>query len=65
LQIFNSKLLLGFTTIFTLLPVFSLIFDEDVDVKTALQYPPLYKSIQKGRELNVKTFLGWIFRAVY
>ena len=54
LQMFNSKLLLGYTTIFTMFPIFAMIFDEDVDVKfvkiksfflggTALKYPPLYK----------------------
>lgn len=45
LQIFNSKLLLGFSTIFTMFPVFCLIFDKDVDEETAANYPPLYKSL--------------------
>ena len=44
-NIFNSKLTLGYSTIFTLLPVFTLIFDQDVDVNTALKYPPLYKTL--------------------
>jgi phospholipid-translocating ATPase len=31
-SIFNSMLLLGYATVFTMFPVFALIFDEDVDV---------------------------------
>jgi phospholipid-translocating ATPase len=33
MSIYNGVLLLGYSTIFTMFPVFSLIFDEDVDVK--------------------------------
>lgn len=32
MSIYNGVLLLGYSTIFTMFPVFSLIFDEDVDV---------------------------------
>ena len=46
-------------------PVFSIIFDEDVEVKIALQYPQLYQSLQKGRNLNAKTFLTWVWKATY
>lgn len=30
IPIFNGMLMLGYSTVFTLLPVFSLIFDEDI-----------------------------------
>lgn len=46
-------------------PVFSIIFDQDVEVKIALQYPQLYQSLQKGRNLNAKTFLTWVWKATY
>ena len=39
--------------------------DEDVSVDKALNYPDLYKSLQKGRELNLKTFLGWLWKSIY
>ena len=32
LNVFNSTLLLGYATIFTMFPVFAMIFDEDVDL---------------------------------
>lgn len=36
IPIFNSYLALGYATIFTFWPVFSLIFDEDIDVNVIL-----------------------------
>lgn len=63
--VINGNLQLGYSTAFTILPVFCLIFDEDVDVKSALRYPPLYNKLQKGRELNLKTFLIWVWASIY
>jgi hypothetical protein len=40
--VYNGMLMLGYSTIFTMLPVFSIIFDEDVDVSTALAYVNLF-----------------------
>ena len=57
--------MLGYATIFTSLPVFSIVFDEDVDLKTATKFPILYKILQKGRVLSTKTFLIWVFKSVY
>jgi phospholipid-translocating ATPase len=45
IPIYNGMLMLGYSTIYTMLPVFSLVFDEDVDTNTALKYPPLYKTL--------------------
>ena len=42
IPIFNGFLILGYATIYTQLPVFSLVFDEDVDRLTALSFPILY-----------------------
>ena len=56
IPLFNGFLMLGYATVFTTLPVFALIFDEDVNRKIAMNYPELYKNLQKGRELNNKTF---------
>ena len=44
LPIYSGFLLLGYSTIFTMLPVFSLILDEDISRKIAQEYPILYKS---------------------
>ncbi len=45
IPIYNGFLMLGYATIYTALPVFSLVFDTDMDVHSALMFPPLYKSL--------------------
>ena len=65
IPIYNGFLMLGYATIYTALPVFSLVFDVDADVQSVLQFPPLYKTLQKGRSLNLKTFAVWIWKSVY
>ena len=45
MSIYNGMLNLGYSTIFTNLPIFCLIFDQDVDESTALDYPPLYETM--------------------
>jgi phospholipid-translocating ATPase len=57
--------MLGYSTIFTMLPVFSLILDEDITRKIALLYPILYKSSQENGEINVSSFLYWMFISFY
>lgn len=42
IPIYNGYLILGYSTIYTSLPVFSLVFDEDVNRKTCLDFPILY-----------------------
>lgn len=36
IPLFNGYLLLGYSTLYTMLPVFSLIFDQDIDKEKAL-----------------------------
>lgn len=42
IAIYNGYLIMGYSTIYTALPVFSLVLDEDVDLKKVVQYPALY-----------------------
>lgn len=63
--IFNGYLLLGYATIFTCLPVFCLIFDEDVTYQQVLDFPILYKLLQQGAELGIMTFLGWAWMSIF
>lgn len=57
--------MLGYTTIYTQFPVFSIVFDEDVSLFNVIKFPILYKILQKGRALNTKTFLIWCFKSIY
>lgn len=57
--------MLGYATLYTSLPVFSLILDEDLSRQKTLMYPNLYISLRKSRELNTKTFLIWLWMSIY
>lgn len=65
IPIYNGALILGYSTVYTSLPVFSLVFDRDVNVGAVLKYPPLYSTLQKGRSLSTKTFLIWFFKSIF
>ena len=59
------QLVLGYATIFTIAPIFSLVLDEDVSEANAMKFPELYRELQKRRSLSVKTFLIWAWKALY
>jgi phospholipid-translocating ATPase len=45
IPIYNGFLMLGYATIYTALPVFSLVFDSDVNVDQVMAFPTLYKTL--------------------
>lgn len=65
IPIYNGFLMLGYTTVFTSAPVFSLICDEDTTIEKVTKFPVMYKTLQKGRNLNIKTFIYWIIKSIY
>lgn len=65
IPIFNGFLIFGYSTIFTSLPVISIIMDEDLDYHTVRSYPKLYRELQLGRLLNNKKFFLMLAKAVF
>ncbi|RYE38088.1 MAG: hypothetical protein EOP48_27635 [Sphingobacteriales bacterium] len=65
ISIYTGILILGYTTLYTFFPVFSIVFDEDINVKEALKHPILYKILQKDRELSLKSFFIWLWISIY
>ncbi|CAF0797059.1 unnamed protein product, partial [Didymodactylos carnosus] len=63
--LYQGFLLVGYGTIYTMFPVFSLVLDKDVHSEIALLYPELYKELSKGRSLSFKTFFLWVFISIY
>ena len=61
----QNWLLVGYATIYTLAPVFSLVLDRDVDEPLANLYPELYKELTSGRSLSYRTFFVWTAVSVY
>lgn len=62
---FNGLLMLGYSTIYTMLPVFSLIIDYDLGKEFVFEFTTLYTSMQKGREFYLKIFLIWLWKSIF
>ncbi|KAF9167782.1 putative aminophospholipid-translocase [Actinomortierella ambigua] len=65
IALYQGMLIVGYTTIYTNAPVFSLVLDQDVPEEIALLYPELYRDLTKGRSLSYKTFFSWLLISVY
>lgn len=65
IPIFTGWLLVGYTTFYTMLPVFSIVVDEDVKESNVVLFPELYAELKKGRSLNLRTFLVWLWMSIY
>ena len=63
--LYNGALCLGYSTIFTALPSITILLDQDVKQDYVLKFPTLYKILLKGRELNLKSFLWWVFKSIF
>lgn len=51
--------MVGYATAYTMLPVFSLVLDRDVNEDVALLYPELYKELTKVCLARVNFPLRW------
>ncbi|KAL5520334.1 hypothetical protein ACEPAG_9548 [Sanghuangporus baumii] len=65
IALYQGWLMVGYATVYTMAPVFSLVLDRDVNEDVALLYPELYKELVKGRSLSFKTFFTWLMISVY
>ncbi|XP_022904487.2 probable phospholipid-transporting ATPase IIA isoform X1 [Onthophagus taurus] len=63
--LYQGFLMVGYATVYTMFPVFSLVLDQDVKAEIALTYPELYKDLAKGRSLSYKTFFMWVLISIY
>lgn len=65
LTLYDGWLMVGYATVYTMAPVFSLVLDRDVDEELAKLYPELYKELTEGKSLSYKTFLIWVLVSFY
>jgi phospholipid-translocating ATPase len=63
--LFKDWLLVGYATVYTMAPVFSLVLDRDVDENMANLYPELYKELKTGKSLSYRTFFTWVMVSIY
>lgn len=57
IALYQGWLMIGYATIYTMAPVFSLVLDTDVNEDLALIYPELYKELTKVRPLSTQTLI--------
>jgi len=50
IALYQGWLQVGYATLYTMAPVFSLVLDRDVNEDLALLYPELYKELTKVRK---------------
>lgn len=65
IALYRDWLLVGYATIYTMAPVFSLVLDKDVDENLANLYPELYRELTLGRSLSYRTFFIWLGISIY
>ncbi|THZ67152.1 phospholipid-translocating P-type ATPase-like protein [Aureobasidium pullulans] len=65
IALYRDWLLVGYATLYTMAPVFSLTLDRDVDENLANLYPELYKELTLGKSLSYRTFFIWVAISVY
>ncbi|KAF2016740.1 phospholipid-translocating P-type ATPase-like protein [Aaosphaeria arxii CBS 175.79] len=65
MALYKDWLLVGYSTVYTMAPVFSLVLDRDVDESVANLYPELYAELKTGRSLSYKSFLIWVLVSIY
>ncbi|RUP49591.1 HAD-like domain-containing protein [Jimgerdemannia flammicorona] len=53
IALYQGMLMVGYATLYTMAPVFSLVLDQDVNEDIALLYPELYKDLTKVRHLDL------------
>jgi phospholipid-translocating ATPase len=49
IALYQGWLMVGYATLYTMAPVFSLVLDRDLNEGLALSYPELYKELTKVR----------------
>eukprot|EP00792_Barthelona_sp_PAP020_P009282 TRINITY_DN3285_c0_g1_i3.p1 TRINITY_DN3285_c0_g1~~TRINITY_DN3285_c0_g1_i3.p1 ORF type:complete len:1044 (+),score=271.26 TRINITY_DN3285_c0_g1_i3:105-3236(+) len=67
-SIYDGTLLFCYSTVYTVLPVMALLFDEDFTDDIVMQFPQLYcerSSPRRGRLLNTKAFFVWFLQAIF
>lgn len=65
LALYQGWLMVGYSTLYTMAPVFSLTLDRDIDERLTKMYPELYKELTLGKSLSYKTFFMWVVISLF
>lgn len=65
LALYQGWLMVGYSTLYTMAPVFSLTLDCDIDEHLTKLYPELYRELTLGKSLSYKSFFMWVLISLY
>ncbi|KAK1442221.1 putative phospholipid-transporting ATPase [Babesia gibsoni] len=65
LAFFQGWLQIGFSTYYTMLPLYCLVLDYEMEESVVFLFPELYQTLHTGRVMSVKTFLMWVWISVF
>lgn len=65
LALYQGWLMVGYATVYTMMPVFSLVTDKDVNEHLAQLYPELYKELKDNKTLSYTSFFKWVLVSLY
>ncbi|SCU78409.1 LAFA_0A06458g1_1 [Lachancea sp. 'fantastica'] len=65
IALYQGWLMVGYATLYTMAPVFSLTLDHDIDQSLTKTYPELYKELTAGKSLSYKTFFVWVALSLF
>ncbi|AFZ79835.1 uncharacterized protein BEWA_026840 [Theileria equi strain WA] len=65
LAFFQGWLQIGFSSYYTMVPIFCLILDQEIEESDVFLFPELYQTLRTGRVMSVKTFLIWVWISVF
>jgi len=57
IALYQGLLMVGYSTVYTMAPVFSLVLDKDVSEDIAMMYPELYKELTKVSRLEERLLI--------
>lgn len=65
IALITGFLMVGYATCYTMMPVFALVFDYDVEKEVCFVFPELYHELTSGKSLSYATFFVWVAVSLY
>lgn len=65
IALFKGWLMVGYATLYTMMPVFSLVTDHDIPEHLTRMYPELYAELKDGRSLSARSFGAWLVTSLF
>lgn len=65
IALITGFLMVGYATCYTMMPVFALVYDYDIQKEVCFVFPELYHELTSGKSLSYATFFVWCGISLY